>query len=210
MHEIDPGYAGLSAAPGSSERADIMRWRKRERARLIAARLAVPADLRASHTKIISGRLDALLPMLSGRIISLYWPLRGEPDLRDWIAAILNRGALCALPVVLEKNAAMIFRTWRPGEPIVRGFWDIPVPERGAIVTPDIVLAPVVGFDEKRFRLGYGGGYFDRTLVSLSTKPYVIGVGYAQAAMKTIYPLDHDIPMDAIVTECGLKGCSGK
>ncbi len=206
MHEVDPAYMGLAAAPGSQERANIMRWRKGERARLIAARLAIPADQRAGHAKIIAGRLDALLPVLSGRTVSLYWPLRGEPDLRDWLDAILNRGALCALPVVVEKNAPMIFRTWRPGEPVVRGFWNIPVPEQGAIVTPDVVLAPVVGFDEQRFRLGYGGGYFDRTLASLTTKPYVIGVGYAQARMKTIYPLEHDIPMDAIVTERGPGG----
>jgi 5-formyltetrahydrofolate cyclo-ligase len=67
-------------------------------------------------------------------------------------------------------------------------------------VSPDIVLAPVVGFDEERFRLGYGGGYFDRTLASLLAKPYVVGVGYAEAGIRTIYPLDHDIPMDVIVT----------
>lgn len=206
MHEVDAAYMGLAAVPGSQERANIMRWRKAERARLIAARLAIPADERARHADIIRARLDALLPTLSGGIVSLYWPLRGEPDLRDWLAAILDRGAVCALPVVTEKNAPMIFRTWRPGEPIVRGFWNIPVPEQGAIVTPDVVLAPVVGFDEQRFRLGYGGGYFDRTLASISTKPYVIGVGYAQARMKTIYPLEHDIPMDAIVTERGPSG----
>src|ERR1019366_8280449 len=109
---------------------------------------ALSGEERAGHAKIIGARLDALLPTLSGQIVSLYWPLRGEPDLGDWLAAILDRGALCALPVVVEKNAPMIFRSWRPDEPLVRGFWNIPVPQQGAIVRPDVVLAPVVGFDE--------------------------------------------------------------
>jgi 5-formyltetrahydrofolate cyclo-ligase len=206
MHEVDPAYMGLAAAPQSLERADIMRWRKAERARLIAARLAIPAEERAGHARVVAGRLDALLPALAGLTVSLYWPLRGEPDLRDWLAAIVARGARCALPVVATKNQPLIFRAWRPGEPLVRGFWNIPVPEQGAIVAPDIVLAPVVGFDQHRYRLGYGGGYFDRTLASLSARPRVIGVGYAQAEMTTIHPLAHDIPMDAIVTECGVRG----
>src|ERR1039458_8089045 len=82
-HEVDAAYMGLPATPGSQERANIMRWREAERARLIAARLAIPADERVCHAKIISGRLDALLPTLSGRAVSLYWPLRGQTDLRE-------------------------------------------------------------------------------------------------------------------------------
>jgi 5-formyltetrahydrofolate cyclo-ligase len=200
MHQVDPVYMGLADVGDPERRGNIMRWRKSERARLIAARLAIPADERAARGRRLAGKLDALLPDLNDRTVSLYWPLRGEPDLRDWLQAIRARGAICALPVVVERNAPMIFRTWRPGEPIVRDFWSIPVPEQGVAVSPDIVLAPVVGFDEERFRLGYGGGYFDRTLASLSTKPYVVGIGYTEAGIKTIYPLDHDIRMDAIVT----------
>jgi len=200
MHQVDPVYMGLADVGDPERRGNIMRWRKSERARLIAARLAIPADERAARGRRLAGKLDALLPDLNDRTVSLYWPLRGEPDLRDWLQAIRARGAICALPVVVERNVPMIFRTWRPGEPIVRDLWNIPVPEQGVAVSPDIVLAPVVGFDEERFRLGYGGGYFDRTLASLSTKPYVVGIGYTEAEIKTIYPLDHDIRMDAIVT----------
>jgi 5-formyltetrahydrofolate cyclo-ligase len=125
--------------------------------------------------------------------------------LRAWLRAITDRGARCALPLVVEKHAPLVFRTWRPDEPLVRGFWNIPVPAGGAVVTPDIVLAPVVGYDEQGFRLGYGGGYFDRTLASLPTRPRVVAVGYAQAAIKTIHPLPHDIPMDVIVTERSIE-----
>jgi 5,10-methenyltetrahydrofolate synthetase len=68
-------------------------------------------------------------------------------------------------------------------------------------VIPDIVIAPVVGFDPLCYRLGYGGGFFDRTLESFRRKVRIIGVGYAQSAIPTIYPQSHDIPMDAIITE---------
>lgn len=132
---------------------------------------------------------------------SLYWPLQGEPDPRGWLEAILQQGAISALPVVVTKDAPLSFRTWRPGERLVRGIWNIPVPEAGLDKIPDVVLAPVAGFDQGRFRLGYGDGYFDRTLAALSAKPRVIGLGYAFAAIPTIRPLPHDIPMDAIVTD---------
>ena len=82
-----------------------------------------------------------------------------------------------------------------------RGVWNILVPSRGPSVQPDVVIAPVVGFDEAKYRLGYGGGFFDRTLAALSKRPFVVGVGYAQSRIQTIYPQAHDIPMDLIVTD---------
>jgi len=154
MHEVDPVYMGLANIGDPQGRGNIMRWRKAQRARLIAARLAIPADERAARARRLAGKLDALLPNLNDRTVSLYWPLRGEPDLRDWLQAIQARGAICALPVVVERNAPMIFRTWRPGEPIVRGFWNIPVPEQGMTVSPDIVLAPVVGLRRRAISSG--------------------------------------------------------
>ena len=81
------------------------------------------------------------------------------------------------------------------------GFWDIPVPANDVRVTPTALLVPLVGFDEVGYRLGYGGGYYDRTLGSLPAKPIAIGVGYELAHLETIYPQAHDIPMSTIVTE---------
>lgn len=104
----------------------------------------------------------------------------------------------------MEKNAPLIFRRWRAGEPLVRGVWNIPVPADGPELTPDVVIAPLVGYDRQSYRLGYGGGFFDRTLAALQKKPRAIGVGYSRAAMTTIYPLAHDVPMDMIVTEEGI------
>lgn len=205
MHEVDPGYMGLSDPQAPSTRAEIMAWRKRERARLIALRLAMPIAERTGHAASIARHLDALFPDLAGRVVSLYWPLRGEPDLRTWAHEIIARGGSCALPVVTVKQSPLAFHAWHPGAPLVRGIWDIPVPAEAREVVPDILLAPVIGFDRKAYRLGYGGGYFDRTLAAFASRPQVIGVGYAYASIPTIHPLDHDIGLDCVVTE---QGCA--
>ena len=114
-------------------------------------------------------------------------------------------GAQCALPVVVERNAPLAFHAWAPGEPLEKGFWNIPVPKNARAVQPDIILSPVVGFDPHCFRLGYGGGYFDRTLAVLTHEPVVLGVGYASASIPTIFPQPHDIALEAIVTEAGVQ-----
>lgn len=182
-------------------RAGIMTWRKAERERLIAARLAVGGEQRATWSADISDRVLASMGDVRGAVVSVYWPFRGEPDLRGLMTGVASRGGVCALPVVVEKGRPLIFRRWQEGEPLARGVWNIPVPAQGVEVVPDLAIAPVVGFDRQCYRLGYGGGFFDRTLAALNPRPRVFGVGYELQALGTIHPLDHDIPMQAIVTE---------
>ncbi len=141
----------------------------------------------------------------AGQTVSAYSAFRGEPVLRELLKEIVARGGRTALPVVVARGEPLVFRAWAPGDPTVPGVWNIPVPPGDApIVLPDVVIAPVVGFDTACFRLGYGGGFFDRTLASFAKRPRIFGVGYSQAAIATIHPLPHDIPMDAIVTENGV------
>ncbi len=185
-----------------------MRWRRHERDRLIAARLALAPDVRRAHGEAIAAHLDRLLGALAGVTVGVYWPFRGEPNLRRWMEALPARGARCALPVVLARGAPLVFRAWSAGERLVPGLWNIPVPAAGAAVLPAVVIAPLVGFDARCYRLGYGGGYYDRTLAALAAAaamPHVVGVGFAQAELATIHPLPHDIPMQAIVTELGSR-----
>jgi len=87
---------------------------------------------------------------------------------------------------------------------MTKGIWDIPIPKERAVVMPDAVLVPLVGFDPCGFRLGYGGGYFDRTLAAARPRPYAIGLGYEDSVLPTIFPQPHDIPMDLIVTDRGI------
>lgn len=178
---------------------DIRLWRKAERARLIAARMAVRGELRARHNAAITKALEGFLT--PDMIIGFYWPIRGEYDARALVAALIARGARAAMPVVIQKGARLIFRNWHPGVPMENGFWDIPVPAGDDRVIPTTLLVPVVGFDDRGYRLGYGGGYYDRTLASFPAKPLAIGVGYELQHLETIFPQSHDIPMSAIVTE---------
>jgi 5,10-methenyltetrahydrofolate synthetase len=202
-HELDDLENAGSGRPPDRSR-DVAAWRRSERTRQIAARRAIPAADRTALSAKIAASLTRSLGSLEGRRISLYWPIRGEPDLRPLIPDIVRLGGLCALPVVVEQGQPLAFRSWQPGERLERGVWNIPVPASGREIEPDIVVAPLVAYDRDGFRLGYGGGYFDRTLAGLSGRPHVIGVGFAAAEIATIYPQPHDIAMDAIVTENGL------
>ncbi|RWX62678.1 5-formyltetrahydrofolate cyclo-ligase [Mesorhizobium sp. M4B.F.Ca.ET.089.01.1.1] len=196
MHELDPQFL----AP-LTDWTDVRRWRKAERERLIGARLAVSADARAAMSTRIAEGLDALVGDIGGRMVSLYWPFRGEPDLRSWMASINERGGRTALPVVIEKGQPLVFRAYRPGDRLEKGVWNIPIPAVGDPVLPDIVISPIVGIDPGKYRLGYGGGFFDRTLAAMPFRPLVIGVGYELQRIPTIYPQPHDIPMSEVVTE---------
>ncbi len=187
--------------PATAERSEIMAWRKAERQRLIAARMALPQSFRAEASERLIAKLKEIVKEPSGRNISLYWPLRGEPDLRAWMKEIAEAGGRALLPVVVAPKSPLAFKPWREGEPLEKGVWNIPVPTTSETAVPDICLAPVVGFDRQHYRLGYGGGFFDRTLATFGRKPLVIGVGYGMQAIETIHPLEHDIPMDIVLTE---------
>ena len=102
--------------------------------------------------------------------------------------------------MVVERARPLVFREWWPGIRMP-GVWGIPVPAEGDAVLPDVLVAPLVGFDAAGYRLGYGGGYYDRTLAALPDRPPAIGVGFEPSWMKTIHPQPHDIPMSLIVTE---------
>jgi 5-formyltetrahydrofolate cyclo-ligase len=179
-------------------------WRRGERGRLIALRQALPADERRRSGERIDAALRELLAEQPG-VLGVYWPFRAEFDPRPLIDWALAAGRGVALPVVVDKKGPLEYRAWRPGEPLVDGVWNIPVPEKRELVTPSVVLAPLVGFDGASYRLGYGGGYFDRTLAALSPRALAIGVGFAMQQLETIHPQHFDVPMDVIVTETGTR-----
>ena len=128
-------------------------------------------------------------------------PMRGEIDVRDIARQHIEAGGEVALPVVVEKAAPVEFWKWRPGMGMKRGVWNIPVPVKRDVVVPDACIVPLVGFDAAQYRLGYGGGYYDRTLASYARRPFCVGFGFTEAELPSIYPQPHDIPMNAIVTD---------
>ena len=183
---------------------EVKQWRRGERERLIAWRMAVPPPERREWAGLIETRLRELLAERPGAL-GVYWPFRAEFDPRQLIDWVIGAGRTVALPVVVDKKGPLEFRAWRPGEKLVDGVWGIPVPERRELITPSTVLAPLVGFDESCYRLGYGGGYFDRTLAALSPRAIAIGIGFEAQRIDTIHPQSFDIPMDFIVTETAVR-----
>jgi 5-formyltetrahydrofolate cyclo-ligase len=183
---------------------DVAAWRKAERVRLLAARQAIPLERRREDDARITALLLEGFPLLSGLVVGFYWPFKGEVDPRVAMLRLRERGARAALPVVVEKKAPLQFREWWPGCTTRPGVFDLPVPVEGGIVVPGAVLVPPVGFDALGYRLGYGGGYFDRTLAALSPRPIAIALAREASRIETIHPQPHDVPMDFIVTEEGI------
>lgn len=201
LHELSESEGGIPGAVDPVQAQDVARWRKAERLRLIDARAALSVDARKEAATAVTHNLDRELTDLRGKIVSAWWPIKSELDLRPWLASLAERGAQAALPIVQTEKAPLVFRLWSPGVRMERGFWNIPVPAEGDLVTPDIALAPLVGHDDACYRLGYGGGYFDRTLAALGQACTPIGIGLEAARLPTIFPQPHDIPMHFVVTE---------
>lgn len=180
---------------------DIKVWRKARRNELLARRASVPREQHQAWTAAMTERLVAGFPLLQRMIVSFYWPFQGEFDPRFAIRRFREGGAVAALPVVMEKRAPLQFREWWPGVATSKGVFDLPVPEGTRVVVPQALLIPPVGFDGRGYRLGYGGGYFDRTLAAMTPQPLKIGVAFELSRLDTIHPQDHDIPLDFFVTE---------
>lgn len=132
----------------------------------------------------------------------IYWPLEGEFDSRPLMQRVLDAGGRIAIPVVVARDAPLEFWNWDgQSELQPRGPWSIPAPADRDVLEPSVLFLPLLGFDADAHRLGNGGGYFDRTLAALSPRPVTVGIGYEISRLDTIYPQDHDVPLDAIVTE---------
>ncbi|MAQ36030.1 MULTISPECIES: 5-formyltetrahydrofolate cyclo-ligase [unclassified Thioclava] len=181
---------------------DVARFRRAERARLVAARALSAEDRERATDRLIDG-LDRIVPLDARLTVAVYWPIRGEPDLRGWMGKAHEAGAEILLPVVIERDAPLEFHTWSPECQMVRGIWNIPVPAAGEPRMPDIVIVPLVGVDTTLHRLGNGGGYYDRTLVRFEKKPRIVGIGFSGCVLSTIYPMPWDVPMDEILLSDG-------
>ena len=189
---------------------DIEPWRAAQRTALVAARLAITGADRQRWTSAIEARLRAALGDVRGLAIGYYVPFRGEPDLRPLLDTWREAGAETALPVVVARDAPLEFRLWWPGAPVRKGAFSLPMPDGTPLLTPQLLLMPPVGFDSHGYRLGYGGGYFDRTLAALIPAPLTLGVAFEVSRIATIHPQPYDIAMDYIVTEDGVYRAGGK
>ncbi len=187
--------------------SEIKDWRKSQRQRLISARAALCHDTVERYRKSMDASILRSFPGLARVRLGLCWPIKNEYDARHVAKTLREQGALTALPVVVAPKQPLAFREWHPGVKLAKGPLGIPFPVDSPQVEPQAVLLPMNGWDAQGYRLGYGGGFFDRTLEDLQkkgAKPVVIGVTYELAKLETIYPQAWDIPMDYVVTERGV------
>lgn len=194
----------LIAPPPSTDASDVRTWRKAQRDCCIAWRIGIDETRRDNWDGRIAASLLDLLQTPAGSVIGFCWPYRSEFDARTVVGSWCAAGAIAALPEVVGKDLPMRFRQWWTDAPMRRGAYDIPVPDGTPEVRPDVLVLPVNAFDECGYRLGYGGGYFDRTLAILAPSIVTIGVAYEQCRLPTIYPQAHDRAMDFVVTESGV------
>jgi 5,10-methenyltetrahydrofolate synthetase len=167
---------------------------------LLAARRALAPHVKAEHDAQIGAQLLAWWEHHRPATLGVYWPLRGEPDLQAAYAELARRGVRLALPQVIERDCALGFVEWRPGEAMHLDAMGVPVPRQlRALALPPALLVPCVGFNAERYRLGYGGGYYDRTLAT-APRPFTLGIAYACLAAR-FASAAHDVALDRIMTE---------
>ena len=187
--------------------ADI---KKRARKAAGEKREAAHADLKDSAPLKLVAHGFPVQPVPGADIVSAFFPYQSEIDTRPLLGKLASEGWTTALPIVTKVGLPLLFRRWYPGEPTIPGKWDIPrPPEDAPLVEPDVLLVPLLAFDRKGFRLGYGGGFYDRTLALLRGKKRTVAIGVAYAAQEVDkVPHDsHDQPLDFIMTDKELIAC---
>jgi len=139
-------------------------------------------------------------------IVAGYWPIRDEMDVKLLVARLMDAGQPVCLPVVLGDEEPLELRLWQEGAPLYEaGYGTLAPADDAPRVAPDVILVPLLGFDRTGTRLGYGGGYYDRTLAALDKRPRLIGFAFAGQEIDSIPRDSHDVPLDAVVTEHGVR-----
>ncbi|HRK56742.1 MAG TPA: 5-formyltetrahydrofolate cyclo-ligase [Burkholderiaceae bacterium] len=173
------------------------------REQLLALRAAMPQ--RTQHEQVLANRTRRWLATMPATRLGFYWPVRGECDLTSvvthWLAD--NPDRLAALPRV--NGDLLRFVAWDPQTSMQADTYGIPAPPATAPqIAPQVLLIPCVGVDRNRYRLGYGGGYYDRTLATLTPRPVLVGICFDLGRVKNLAPQAHDIRMDLVITESGV------
>ncbi|MDB5936196.1 MAG: 5-formyltetrahydrofolate cyclo-ligase [Massilia sp.] len=187
------------ALPASDTR-DTQSDKELLRRSLAALRAGIDPGLKGQWDAAIGAHLLAWWRAQPVPALGVYWPLRGEADLSLAYAELARSGVRLALPVVLARDAPLGFAHWQPGEAMVKDEMGVAVPaELRLAERPPALLVPCLGFNEEGYRLGYGGGYYDRTL-ALEPRPFTLGIAYACLAAR-FASAPHDVPLDQIITE---------
>jgi len=172
----------------------------------LTRRTGVPQADRADAAKAAAQAFLEGVPLHAGQVVALYWPIRDEIDCKPLLTRLVDSGQPIALPVVLGEDMPLELRLWEEGQPLYpSGFGTLAPAETAPAVSPDIVVIPLLGFDKTGTRLGYGKGYYDRTLAAMAAKPLLVGYAFSGQELDFIPRQAHDLPLDLLVTESGLR-----
>lgn len=154
--------------------------------------------------------LDFIGSLTGNAVVSGFSAIGDEVDPRQLMERLAHQGHQLALPTLQGRNKPLVFRAWHPADDMAKAVWGIaePLPSR-AILAPDVVLVPLLVFDEAGYRLGYGGGFYDRSLAELrAQKPVIaIGIAYDEQRLDAVPHLDYDQPLDWVLTPSGPLQC---
>tara|TARA_R110002020_G_scaffold19053_25_gene66189 strand:- start:3887 stop:4474 length:588 start_codon:yes stop_codon:yes gene_type:complete len=180
-------------------KAGLRRQAHRARAALSAAARAEAADRVAQH-------FFAHFALRPSQVVAAYWRIRDELDCQAILVRLMESEQVVVLPVVQGPDQPLQMRVWEKGAALYEaGFGTLAPSELAPLAEPDMVLMPLLGFDRLGTRLGYGGGYYDRTLAQMSKSPTLIGLAFAAQELDLIPRDGHDVPLDAVITEAGIR-----
>lgn len=188
--------------------ADTLRMRLRE------LRKTISVDQRQRHSNLLCAHVRNWFsqrgtPTLRGRVVAGFWPLVDEPDIRPLLTWLHDKGAHVALPAVAGPGIPLEFHRWMPSDSLIQGTFGVFEPARTKPLTPDVVLVPTLGFGPNGERLGYGGGYYDRSLAKLAENNralVTIGISWNEGRIPEdagFKPASHDVVLQAIATPTG-------
>ena len=176
----------------------------RQRAR--AARAAVLNSTRPDAAKAVAEHFFRAVPLDPSHIVAGYWRIKDEMDCQPILIRLMDSNQPVCLPVVLGDDMPLELRLWEQGTPLYEaGFGTLAPSELAPQVVPDVILMPLLGFDSRGTRLGYGGGYYDRTLERLGKRPRLVGLAFAAQELDDIPHEAHDVPLDMVITEQGVR-----
>jgi 5-formyltetrahydrofolate cyclo-ligase len=168
----------------------------------------MPDAARKAAVAAVGETLAKNFPPEGFGLLGAYWPFRREFNCIPFVRKVLAAGGQVALPVVVQPRSPLEFRPWTPQARMELGVWDIPFPADGPAVKPEAFVIPLVGFNDAGYRLGYGAGYYDRTLATYGENlPLRIAVGFEFQRLPEFEAHPHDIPMDYVITEAGMFRC---
>ena len=202
---------GLRARRASVSRPLALAMNKKtQRQELIEQRLNMPDRLQRAD--LLQRVMRIWLVGRSDTMIGAYWPIKGEfdplPALHRWKedGELLEESQRrrIGLPVVDREKKTLQFHAWYPGCPMEEDAYNIPKPKDTEVIVPTLLFVPCVGYGAGGYRLGYGGGFYDRTLAELQPKPFTVGLGFAQGFLPDLEPEPHDVPLDALLNENGV------